>query len=198
MAEVLSPATEAELSQAIRDARGPFELLSLGTKRGLGRPVQAEATLDLSRFSSIVVYEPEELILETGPGARLADITAMIGTRGQELAFEPPDYSRILGSGGSGSIGGLVSCNLSGPRRIKAGAARDHVLGVKGATGTGEIYKAGARVVKNVTGYDLPKLATGAYGTLTAMTSIILKVLPGPRRKKPSRSKRRTMRTPCG
>ena len=103
-----------------------------------------------------------------------------LAARGQQLAFEPPDWSALLGSAHSGTLGGLVACNLSGPRRLKSGAVRDHILGFRGVTGGGDIFKAGARVVKNVTGYDLPKLLTGSYGTLAALTSVILKVLPAP------------------
>jgi glycolate oxidase FAD binding subunit len=180
MGGIVKPASETELAEIVASATGPFEIIGTGTKRGLGRPVQAAATLDMSAFSGLAIYEPEELILETGPGARLSDIEAMIDRQGQQLAFEPPDYSRLLGSAHSGTIGGLVSCNLSGPRRLKAGAARDHVMGIRGVSGRGEVFKAGARVVKNVTGYDLPKLMTGSYGTLAALTSIILKVLPKP------------------
>lgn len=180
MSGTLKPTSETELAEFVASATGPFEIIGTGTKRGLGRPVQAAATLDMSGFSSLAIYEPEELILETGPGARLADIEAMIDQQDQQLAFEPPDYSKLLGSAHSGTVGGLVSCNLSGPRRLKAGAARDHVMGIRGVSGRGEVFKAGARVVKNVTGYDLPKLMTGSYGTLAALTSIILKVLPKP------------------
>ena len=179
MADTLKPASEAELSQAIADAAGPFELVGTGTKRRLGRPVQAAATLDLSAFSGVIAYEPEELILEVGAATRLADVEALIAARGQQLAFEPPDWSALLGSAHSGTVGGLVCCNLSAPRR-KTGAVRDHILGLRGVTGTGDVFKAGARVVKNVTGYDLPKLLTGSYGTLAALTSVILKVLPAP------------------
>jgi glycolate oxidase FAD binding subunit len=179
MADCLAPRSEEELSDLIRTATGPFEIMGTATKRGLGRPVQG-AALDLSGFAAVEVYEPEELILEAGAGARLSDIERMIDQRGQQLAFEPPDLSRLLGTAHSGTIGGVMACNLAGPRRIKAGAARDHILGVRGVSGRGEIFKAGARVVKNVTGYDLPKLMCASYGTLAALTSITVKVLPKP------------------
>ena len=180
MSAVLKPATEAELSEMIAGAQAPLEVIGSGTKRHLGRPVQAAATLDMSAFSGVIAYEPEELILDVGTATPLAEIEAMLGQRGQQLAFEPPDWSVLLGGTGSGTVGGLVACNLSGPRRIKAGAVRDHILGIHGVTGAGNVFKAGARVVKNVTGYDMPKLLTGSYGTLAALTSVILKVLPAP------------------
>jgi len=180
MGNVLKPRSETEAADMVRSADGPFEIIGMGTKRGLGRPVQAERSLDMSGFSAIAVYEPQELIVEAGAGIALAEIVALIGAKGQQLAFEPPDLSKLLGSAGSGTLGGMVACNLSGPRRIKAGAARDHVLGVRGVTGRGDIFKAGARVVKNVTGYDLPKLMTGSFGTLAALTSVTLKVMPKP------------------
>ena len=180
MPDVLQPQSEAELTDLVAGASAPFEIIGTGTKRCLGRPVQAAATLDLSHFSAIEVYEPEELILEAGAGARLADIECLVEAKGQHLAFEPPDLANLLGSAHSGTLGGMISCNLAGPRRIKIGAARDHILGIRAVSGRGELFKAGARVVKNVTGYDLPKLLTGAHGTLAAITSITLKVLPKP------------------
>lgn len=180
MADVVKPSSEAELAKIIAAAEAPFEVVGSATRRGLGRPVQSAATLDLSGFSGVIAYEPEELILEVGAGTRLSGIEALLAARRQQLAFEPPDWSALLGAPHSGTVGGLVACNLSGPRRIKAGAVRDHILGVRGVTGAGDVFKAGARVVKNVTGYDLPKLLTGSYGTLAAMTAVILKVLPAP------------------
>ena len=180
MESVIRPTSEAELSEAIGAATGPFEVIGTATKRGIGRPVQAAATLDLSGLAAVEVYEPEELILEAGAGARLSDISALIDAKGQQLAFEPPDLSRLLGAAHGGTLGGMVACNLAGPRRIKAGAARDHILGIRAVSGRGELFKAGARVVKNVTGYDLPKLMCSSWGTLAAMTSITLKVLPKP------------------
>ena len=180
MVPCLKPTSDAELSEMIAGAQGPLEVIGTGTKRRLGRPVQAAASLDMSGFSGVIVYEPEELILEVGAGTPLAEVEALIAAQGQQLAFEPPDWSDLLGSAHGGTVGGLLSCNLSGPRRIKSGAARDHVLGLRGVTGAGDVFKAGARVVKNVTGYDLPKLLTGSYGTLAALTAVILKVLPAP------------------
>ena len=180
MADAVKPSSEAELAEIIAAAEAPFEVIGTATRRSLGRPMQAAATLDLSGFSGVIAYEPDELILEVGAGARLSEIEALLAARRQQLAFEPPDWSALLGAPHSGTVGGLVACNLSGPRRIKAGALRDHILGVRGVTGGGSAFKAGARVVKNVTGYDLPKLLAGAYGTLAAMTAVILKVLPAP------------------
>ncbi len=174
------PTTEIELAQLVAEASQPFEIIGTGTKRGLGRPLHDLNILDLAKFSTINAYEPEELILDVGAGAKLSAIEKLISAQGQYLAFEPPDYSTLLGSKHSGTMGGLLACNLSGPRRIKMGAARDHVLGLNAVSGRGEIFKAGARVVKNVTGYDVPKLMAGSYGTLTAFTSVIFKVLPRP------------------
>ncbi len=183
MAEVLRPSSLAELSSMVGEAAGarqPLEVRGSGTKQGLGRPMQTGATLDLTGFAGIDIYEPEELVLEAGAGTPIGEIENAVAAKNQQLAFEPPDLSRLLGGSHAGTLGGVISCNLSGPRRIKAGAARDFVLGVVGVSGRGEAFKAGARVVKNVTGYDLPKLLTGSYGTLAALTTITLKVLPKP------------------
>ena len=156
----------------------PLELVGTGTKRGLGRPMQTAATLDLSGFAAVSLYEPEELVITAGAGAKLAEINELVAGKGQELAFEPPNLSRLLGSDHAGTLGGMLACNLSGPRRLKAGAARDHILGVAGVSGRGEAFKAGGRVVKNVTGYDVSKLMAGSFGTLAALTSVTFKVLP--------------------
>ena len=175
----MKPRDIKQLSEIIKSATAPFELIGLGTKRSLGRPIKA-TPLNLSAFNKIISYEPEELILECGAATKLADIQKLLKTHNQMLAFEPPDYSALLGSELAGSIGGVLMCNHSGPRRLKAGAARDHILGASGVNGSGEIIKAGARVVKNVTGYDVPRLLAGSYGTLMAITSVIFKVLPAP------------------
>lgn len=163
----------------------PLEVVGRGSKAVLGRPIQTEYSLDLSALSGITLYEPDELVLSARAGTPLVEIEAALVEQNQYLAFEPADYGALLngataGESPPGSLGGLVSCNLAGPRRIKAGAARDHFLGLTAVTGRGEIVQAGGRVVKNVTGYDLMKLHAGAYGTLSALTDVTLKVLPAP------------------
>ncbi len=181
---VLKPDNAAQVLEAVRWAvaeEQPLEIVGTGTKRGLGRPVQAAHTLDLSGLSGVVSYEPEELLLTVLPGTPMAEVTALLAGRGQEFAFEAPDHGPLLGlPGGGGTVGGVVSAGLAGPRRFKAGSARDHVLGLHAVSGRGESFKAGGKVVKNVTGYDLPKLLTGAYGTLGVLTELTIKVLPGP------------------
>ncbi len=157
-----------------------MELLGSGSKRQLGRPVDAEDTLDLTRLEGVIDYEPAELVLTARPGTPLAMIEHLLLEADQALAFEPPDYSELLGGEHSGSIGGVIACNLSGPRRLRAGAARDHLLGFKGVTGHGQAFKSGGRVVKNVTGYDLSKLITGSMGTLAALSEVSIKTLPRP------------------
>lgn len=180
MTRILAPKDEAELAALVKMAERPFRLEGLGSKAKMGNPVAADDVLSLRHFSGVVVYEPDELILEAGSATPLKQLEKTLSQRSQMLAFEPPDLSSLLGATSPGSLGGIVACGLSGPRRVRAGAARDHVLGFSGVTGTGVCTRAGARVVKNVTGYDLAKLATGSYGSLVAMTSIIVKVLPRP------------------
>ncbi len=181
---VFAPQTRDQVVEAVTWAvaeGAPLEVVGRGSKRELGRPVQAAHSLDLSQLGGITLYEPEELVLSARAGTALADIEAAIGEKQQMLAFEPTDLGPLLGRApGGASIGGVLACNLSGPRRIKAGAARDHFLGVEAASGRGELFKSGGRVVKNVTGYDLCKLLCGSYGTLAVLTDVTLKVLPRP------------------
>jgi glycolate oxidase FAD binding subunit len=156
-----------------------LEVAGHGSKRGLGRPSQSDLTLDLSGLSGVTLYEPEELVLSARAGTPIAEIERLAAESGQELAFEPADYGPLLGAAsGGGSLGGVLATNLSGPRRPKAGAARDHFLGFSAVSGRGETFKSGGRVVKNVTGYDLCKLMAGSFGTLGAMTDVTIKTLP--------------------
>jgi glycolate oxidase FAD binding subunit len=182
MADTLKPRDAKEVEQTIgwAVAEGKtLELIGRGTKRAIGRAAQWDATLDLSGLSGVTLYEPEELVLSAKAGTPLAEIEALAAASRQELAFEPMDYGALLGGDtGAGTIGGAIAANLSGPRRIKAGAARDHFLGLSAVSGRGEIFKSGGRVVKNVTGYDLCKLIAGSWGTLAAMTDITVKTLP--------------------
>ncbi|MGE0725246.1 MAG: FAD-binding protein, partial [Alphaproteobacteria bacterium] len=150
-------------------------------KRGLGRPMQAREALDLSAFNGVSLYEPEELVMAAGAATPLAAIEAALAEKRQMLAFEPPDLAALWGgAAGAQTIGGVLAANLAGPRRIKAGAARDHFLGVEAVSGRGERFKSGGRVVKNVTGYDLCKLIAGSHGTLAVMHAVTFKVLPAP------------------
>ena len=182
MGSHLKPRDGAEVEQAIRSALADgktLELVGRGSKQAIGRAAQWDATLDLSGLSGVTLYEPEELVLSAKAGTPLAEIEALVAASKQELAFEPMDYAAVLGSDpGSASIGGVLAANLSGPRRIKAGAARDHFLGVNAVSGRGETFKSGGRVVKNVTGYDICKLLAGSWGTLAAMTDVTIKTLP--------------------
>ena len=160
----------------------PLRLCGNGTKAQIGRPVKAAHTLYMSGLSGIVLYEPEELVMSARAGTPLREIKAELAKNNQMLAFDPPDLGPLFGhEAGGASIGGVFSCNLSGPGRIRAGAARDHLLGFEAVNGLGEAIKSGGRVMKNVTGYDLSKLVCGAYGTLAALTTLTFKVLPAPR-----------------
>jgi glycolate dehydrogenase FAD-binding subunit len=175
------PAEERELVDIVAAAvaqEEPLEIVAGASKRGLGRPLQTPHVLDVSAFSGIRTYEPEELVLTAGAATPIGEIEAALAARGQMLAFEPPDWSALLGVAAGGSLGGVIACNLCGPRRIKAGAARDHFLGFRAVSGRGDAYKAGGKVVKNVTGYDLCKLIAGSYGTLSVLTEVTMKVLP--------------------
>ena len=182
MQDILKPRDANDVAEAIASAAAGgrrLELIGRGSKRELGRAAQADATLDLSVISGITLYEPEELVLSARAATPIAEIEKALEEKKQELAFEPMDYGPLLNKApGTGTIGGAISAGLSGPRRIKAGAARDFMLGVSAVSGRGEIFKAGGRVVKNVTGYDLPRLLAGSWGTLAALTDVTLKVLP--------------------
>lgn len=190
MAESLAPTDADGLADAVRWAvagEHPLEVVAGASKRSLGRPVQSAATLSLAAFDGIVDYEPSELVLTAQAATPLAAIEAALAAERQMLAFEPVDYGPLLGANGSvavsgATLGGALACNLSGPRRIKAGAARDHFLGTHAVSGRGERFKTGGRVVKNVTGYDVCKLLAGSHGTLAVMHEVTVKVLPAPER----------------
>lgn len=180
----LTPRDEADLVEIVGEARAtrtPLEIVGRGTRRSLGRPVAAATVVDLSGLSGIVLHEPSELVMTARVGTPLAEIRARLEQANQELAFEPPDLAALFGHDpGTGSIGGLVGVGWGGSRRLKVGAARDHLLGFEGVNGFGERFKSGGRVMKNVTGFDLSKLVAGAFGTLAILTQVTLKVLPRP------------------
>ena len=163
-------------------AREPLLIHGGNTKSAMLRPVQAARVVCLADNVGVTLYAPKELVFSARSGTPVAEIEAVLSQAGQHLIAEPPDYARLLGAepGARQTLGGIVSTNLSGPRRVAWGAVRDHVLGVRAVNGTGEIIRSGGRVLKNVTGLDLCKLLTGAHGTLGVLTEITLKVLPAP------------------
>ena len=180
-----APETEEELAHLVAEAvdtRTPLEIMGRGTKRDVGHPVGAGAVVSTEAMVGLQLYEPTELVLVAKAGTSLAAIEAKLAENDQELPFEPVDLGPVLGYGpGQATIGGVIGANLSGSRRILKGAARDHVLGVRAVNGRGEVFKAGGRVMKNVTGYDLGRTLAGSWGTLAIMSEIALKVLPAQR-----------------
>ncbi|WP_119301872.1 glycolate oxidase subunit GlcE [Dongia deserti] len=183
----IQPESISEIVETVRscaEARRPLAIEGSGSKSGLGRPVDAEAMLSLRGLSGIRVYQPDELVLTAWSGTPMREIWDALAEKRQHLAFEPA-ASTLYGSGNdAGTIGGVLAGNLSGPRRPSAGAARDHFLGFSAVNGLGEEFKAGGKVVKNVTGYDLPKLLAGSMGTLAVMLEVTVKVLPAPEKQR--------------
>lgn len=167
--------TEADLSEVIAGASDPLMVVGGGT-RPIG--LTAGQVLATGGLSGVRLYEPGALTLVAGAGTALGEIEALLAAEGQALAFEPMDHRALLGRNGVPSVGGMVAANVSGPRRIKAGACRDFLLGVRFVDGSGRIVKNGGRVMKNVTGYDLAKLMAGSFGTLGVLSEVSLKVLP--------------------
>jgi glycolate oxidase FAD binding subunit len=180
MASITTLDQVVDFVRAARADRSPFEIVSGGTRRSVGRPVGDLPMLDVSGLSGVIKYEPGELILTAAPATPLAEINAVLGEKNQRLGFDPADWSRLLGSNGVATLAGAASCDASGSGRLRHGGARDSLLGFQGVNGMGESIRAGGKVVKNVTGFDLPKLVCGAHGTLTVLTEMTFRVFPKP------------------
>jgi len=176
------PKDEAEVSNLIKEFHKknlPTEIVGTDSKSFIGNKTQASNKISLSKLSGIIDYFPEELYIKVKAGTPLEDVEKALEKNNQELAFEPIDFGFIEnGKSNKGTVAGCLSCNYAGSRRFKVGSVRDHVLGFQGINGKGDIIKSGGTVVKNVTGYDLSKLVTGSFGTLSVLTEITLKVLP--------------------
>lgn len=179
MGEILQPRDAADLAAIVREGK-PLAAVGAGTRGGLGHEVTGRP-VSLTGFAGINDYQPEELVMTAGPGTSMAALRNALDQAGQHLAFEIPDWGPLFGQApGGGTLGGLFMTGNAGSRRISAGSARDHFLGFSGVNGKGEIFKAGGKVVKNVTGYDLPKLLAGSYGTLALLIEVTIKTLPRP------------------
>jgi glycolate oxidase FAD binding subunit len=183
----ISVAKEADIVDAVRTARAarlPFEIVGAGSKRNFGRPIASSANLlEVGSLTGIVAYEPEELIITVLPGTPVAELECALDEKGQRLGFDPPDWGPLFGSAPAiGTIAGAVSTDASGPARVRYGTVRDQLLGIRAVNGLGEAFKAGGKVVKNVTGFDIPKLVCGAFGTLCVLSELTLRVFPKPSR----------------
>ncbi len=184
MNDRVQPTTTGELAALLAQATRDGATLALrggGSKDRIGAPVPDVRTVDMRAFAGVEDYDPPELVLTAGAGTPLADIEALVAAEGQMLAFDPFDHGPLFRAAtGAATIGGVIAAGVSGPRRLSGGAARDHLLGFEAVTGDGRAFKAGAKVVKNVTGFDLPKLVAGSWGRLAALTRVTLKVVPRP------------------
>jgi len=167
----------AEIRDRIRAAAAqaqPLRIRGGGTKDFYGEALAGDV-IDIGPLAGIVAYAPGELVITARAGTPLDEIEAALSAHDQMLAFEPPHH------GAAATLGGIVATGFSGPRRAQAGAVRDFVLGVRIVDGTGEALAFGGQVIKNVAGFDVSRLMTGALGTLGVLTEISLKSLPRPR-----------------
>jgi glycolate oxidase FAD binding subunit len=180
----MRPVFDRDVSQILAEASRTgvaVEIIGAGSKRGIGRPTNATHTISTRTMRGLAFYEPAEMVMSARAGTAVAEIQTILARQNQMLAFEPPEFAGLLGTNAAGAtIGSVFAMNASGSRRISAGAARDHLIGVRAVSGTGEVFKSGGRVMKNVTGYDLARGLAGSWGTLALLTEVTFKVAPVP------------------
>ena len=174
----MSEAALSSLQARIREAaaqKSPLIIRGGGTKDFYGMPTTTGRILDTTAYQGIIDYDPTELVITARAGTPISEIEQAMRGCGQMLACEPPCF------GASATLGGMVATGLSGPRRPYAGSVRDIVLGVRVLDGKGDDLSFGGRVMKNVAGFDVARLMTGALGTLGVLTELSLKCLPLPK-----------------
>ena len=174
---VLSPNGVEAVSQALSLAcKGGYKVTPWGggTQMALGNvPKRVDLVLGLGRLNHMLFHEPGDLVASVEAGMSLATLQEELATKGQWLPLEAPLPSKA-------TIGGILAANASGPSRLSYGTARDWLIGINVVHADGTVTKAGGRVVKNVTGYDLNKLYVGSLGTLGVIVEATFKVAPQP------------------
>ena len=178
-----SPRNEQDIAEIVRTAeKAPaFEIVSAGGKRDMGRAADVNSIMRVDALSGIVCYEPDELVVTVRAATKLRELNALLAGKRQMLGFSPADWGPLfVAPEGNASLGGIVATGAAGSRRVKAGGVRDHLIGLRFVNGMGEAIKAGGRVVKNVTGFDVPKLMAGAFGTLGVLTELTFRVTSVP------------------
>jgi glycolate oxidase FAD binding subunit len=173
MSQPLTPTTVDEL-QAIVRSHERLHLHGGGTKSALSTPLDSTQALDVSGLSGVVEYDPGELTFTALAGTSIAVVQAQLDAHNQYLPFDPPFAER------GATVGGTVASGLSGPGRYRFGGIRDFILGVSLVDGTGRLVRGGGKVVKNVAGFDIPKLVVGSLGELGALVELTFKVFPKP------------------
>ncbi len=169
----VAPTNAADAAAVLRAAAGRGTKLLFwggGTHQGFGHRVEPDVVMTTSKLDQVLDWQPDDLTIVVQPGMRVADLQAQLEQRGQTAVL--PE------SPGAATVGGVVASGLSGWRRLRYGPTRDRVLEVEIATGDGRLVRGGGRLVKNVTGYDLPRLATGSLGSLGLITAVCLKLWP--------------------
>ncbi|HEU4721215.1 MAG TPA: FAD-binding protein [Gemmatimonadaceae bacterium] len=159
--------------RAARAARTSLRIVGGGTWLDAGRPVRADALLSLAALRGVTEYEPGDFTLTARAGTTLAEIAEIVGHEGQWLPLEP------YGSP-EGTIGATIATASWGPLASAYGTPRDNLLGCEVVTGVGDVVRAGGRVVKNVAGFDLVRLMTGAWGTLGVITEVTVRLRARP------------------
>jgi glycolate oxidase FAD binding subunit len=174
---VVTPGTAEEVSRclALATARGlAVAPAGRGTRLGWGgTPRALDLVLSVRRLNRILAHEPADLTMSVEAGVTLGAVADLLGPHRQLFPLDPP---RAAGS----TVGGIVATAASGPRRARYGTIRDLLLGVTVVRADGTLVKGGGRVVKNVTGYDMPKLHVGALGTLGVVVAAHLRLHPRP------------------